>query len=119
MKPQAKPVIPTDDAELEGYAPEATLIQKSDYLIRACDGDQEYIWLATRRKKTYRVVEIYPGLTVKETAMREAEEERDLVVSDRAPSIEAVVADLTKRFKSLFDAEPAPAQPAAEQTTTH
>lgn len=120
MKPQAKPVIPTEDAELEGYAPTLTPIQKDDFLIRACDGDQEYVWIAQKRKTTYRVVEVYPGLSVRHTAMRDAKDDKDLVVSQKLTSIEAVVTDLTKLYNALFDGvvEPAPA-PVSENATTH
>jgi hypothetical protein len=120
VKPATKPVIPIEDAEREGYGPVATPIQNDDFLIRACDGDQEYVWVAQKRRTTYRVVEVYPGLSVRHTAMREAQEDKDLVVSQKLTSIDAVITDLTKLYKALFDGEVEPeTAPEPASATAH
>ena len=56
---------------LELYSPNAIKLQDDDWIIRACDGETEYVWLATRKKKLYRVVEVYPGKARKRTFIRD------------------------------------------------
>ena len=61
---------------LELYSPNAIKLQDDDWAIRACDGETEYMWLATRKKnkKFYRVVEVYPGKARMKTFIRDLRE---------------------------------------------
>jgi hypothetical protein len=86
-----------EDAPLEGYAPNAVKIDgTNDWLIRACDGEQEYVWLATKRKnaKRFKLTEVYPGLLKKRTELRDAKTAEDLVLISDATEIGEVCEDL-------------------------
>lgn len=72
--------IETEDALLDAYAPTALLLQGRDHVIRACDGDQEYVYLATFGRNLFTVTEVYPGLDKPRTHVRDAETLQELIV---------------------------------------
>ena len=100
----------SDTAPLEAFAPQITRIQREDYLLSACDGEQSYVWFARKGKtrKTFQVVEVYPGLDKKRTAFRDATEAKDLVLTLKCDAIEAVrqaLEDLVFEDLEACDAE--------------
>ncbi len=111
-KAQKAPKEPTiEEAPLEAYPPQAVQIQDEDFLIRACDGDHEYIWIAEKRAKTYKVTEVYPGLAEPDTHAREATEPVDLVVGGRFKHLSDILEALTEAVfhdTELEDGDKAP-----------
>jgi hypothetical protein len=99
-----KKTEPKDEiAPLEAYAPQAVMLQGEDFLIRGCDGDQEYVWVAHWRKKTYVVIELYPGLLAKRTAIRDADEPDDLKLEARFKDLPEVLEELTEILMEGFE----------------
>jgi hypothetical protein len=88
---------------LEAYAPQAVKLVGEDFLIRGCDGDHEYVWLALKRKATYKVVEVYPGLKASETNIREAESADDLILSGRFSDLSDILEELSEALFADFD----------------
>lgn len=97
--------VDTDEevSELEAYPPQAVQLVGEDFLIRGCDGDHEYVWLALKRKATYRVVEVYPGLKAPETNIREAETADDLVLSGRFTDLSDILEELSEALFEGFE----------------
>ena len=84
--------------DLEAFSPEAEPIGGDDHVIVGCDGEQHYVWLATRKKnaKNYKVSEVYPGALKRKTAIRDLKDP-DFDVSDvvqNAATIDDVLAEL-------------------------
>lgn len=92
-------------APLEAYPPKPDILQGEDFIIRGCDGDQEYVWIAHWRKKTYVVSEVYPGMFAKRTAIRKVEAPEDLVdvLEGRFTDLPAVVKELTEILMEGFE----------------
>lgn len=88
-------VVETEDADREAYFPIAAVVQNEDYIIRTCDGDHEYLYLAMRKKGGYSVAEVYPGLSQRNTRVRDLKDAKDLVVGT-FKNIEQVVTVLQK-----------------------
>jgi hypothetical protein len=101
-----------ETAPLEAYAPMSLVVQDKDYIIRACDGDHEYVYLAfykeQRGKAFYQVVEAYPGLSAKHTNVRDAFDQKDLVLTDKCDSIELAVNTIRDILFADFEVAPAP-----------
>lgn len=94
-----------EEAPLEAYAPHAAPLQNEDFLIRGCDGDIEYVWIAEKRNTFFCVTEVYPGLSAPETELREAADMDDLVFSVGAlKTLDKVLDELTERLFEGFDA---------------
>jgi hypothetical protein len=94
---RAKKDAAIETAPLEAYAPNAVKIDGTeDWLIRACDGEQEYMWLATKRKnaKRFTVTEVYPGLLKKRTDLRDADSAEELVLDSKCTSMPDLIEDL-------------------------
>ena len=89
------PVFPGDQP-LRAYSPRAVRIQGDDWVVTGCDGEQTYVYLATRERnrKTYRIVEAYPGFAKPRTSLREVKTERDLELTGRHRTINEVVQDI-------------------------
>lgn len=99
-----KKAEPKDEiAPLEAYAPQALMLQGEDFLIRGCDGDQEYVWVAHWRGKTYTITEVYPGLLKKRTTLRDADEPDDLKLEGRFKDLPEALEELTEILMEGFD----------------
>lgn len=120
--------VPTDKAKksaltegespFEAFKPEIIELQGDDALIRACDGEQTYLWLVTRAKgaKTFKVCEVYPGLAKKKTELRDATDDEDLVFTGRYKTIdEAREALNAALFEDFSDCDEASAEPTVEE----
>ena len=84
-------------APLELFEPTAIKLQDDDHHITACDGEQTYVWLATKKPgKKYRVVEVYPGMSKRSTLKRSARSAQDLVLLGDYETIEEVIAELAE-----------------------
>ena len=97
-----------ETAPFEAYKPQAIALQGDDFIVRLSDGDHEHVYLATRKSggKQYSVIEVYPGVSVKHTHMRDVEPgEKDLRVPGRYTSIEAVVEMLTALWSEDMEPE--------------
>jgi hypothetical protein len=85
---------------LDVVKPKATELQGGDYLITGCDGEQTYLWIARapKRSKRFKVTEVYPGVAVKRTRLRDADgaEDIELEAVKGYETIEGVVEDLTE-----------------------
>lgn len=103
----AAPEVET--APLEAYPPQAVLLAGEDYVIRACDGDHEYLWTAQKKRTKYHVIEVYPGLAVSESPVRDAYEQADLDLGDY-PSISDALEYLTQALFEDFEFEDAERQ---------
>lgn len=103
-KKKSSALLSTDveTAPLEAYPPQALILAGEDFIIRACDGDHEYVWIATKARKGYDVMEVYPGLAVAESAVREATEVEDLDLGTY-PSIPAALEYLTQALFEDFE----------------
>jgi hypothetical protein len=103
-----------ETAPLEAYGPMSLCIEDKDYIIRACDGDHEYVYMAfhmqERARTYYQVVEVYPGLKHKDTSLREARDAKDLVLTDtkKLTTIDSVCKMLTDIMFADFEVAPAP-----------
>jgi hypothetical protein len=99
-----------DVAPLEAFEPGAVRIQANadDWQITACDGEQTYIYVASRKKgaKTYGVTEVYPGFARKKTAAREVTEQKDLLLVGRYPEISDVLEEISDALFGEFEEEP-------------
>jgi hypothetical protein len=104
--------IENEEAPLEAYPPQAVILQDEDFLIRGCDGDHEYVWIAHKLRKTYRVTEVYPGLAEPETALREADDLDDLILTGRYTSLSEVLETIAE---ALFDGFETPTQKNVKQ----
>lgn len=95
---KAKAEKENEFAPLEAVEPGATRIQGDDWLITACDGEQTYIYLASKAKgrKNFKVTELYPGLTKKRTAVREADKPIDLLLVGKHQHISDVIEDISE-----------------------
>ena len=83
-----------EESPHEAYGPRVSALG-GDFVIAASDGEQHYVWLAVKgKRKTFKVTEVYPGLTKKRTAMREATEAADLVLTCNYETLEEVQAAL-------------------------
>lgn len=102
VEPQCEVV----DAPFEAYAPIALLLQDDDFVIRACDGDQEYVYIAMLKRSKYTVMEVYPGLSKLETNVREIDKQSDLTVPGKYDTIEAAVEMLRERIFEGFEFMP-------------
>jgi hypothetical protein len=105
---RAKRDATIEDAPLEAYAPNAAKIDGTgDWLIRACDGEQEYVWLATKRKgaKRFKLTEVYPGLSKKRTHLRDAKVAEDLVLTCDSTEIGDVIEDLDEVVFEDFEVD--------------
>lgn len=98
----------TVDAPFEAYAPVALLLQGDDFVIRACDGDQEYVYIAMKKRSKYTVMEVYPGLSKPDTNVREIDSQKELTVPGKYDTIEAVVEMLRERIFEGFEFMPEP-----------
>lgn len=108
-KKKQQEVLSIEEAPREAYAAQALHLQDDDFIIRACDGDYEYVYMATRKRgtKNYKVVEVYPGLAVLHTHVRDVEAgDKDLVVPGRYGSIEAVIEELNAFILGDLEVEP-------------
>jgi hypothetical protein len=86
-----------DFAPLELFEPVAIKLQGDDYQITACDGEQTYVWLATKKPgKAYRVVETFPGMSKRSTLLRSVKNKRDLVLLGTSQTIEEVVEEIAE-----------------------
>ena len=86
-----------DIAPLEAYEAEHLQLSPTDFLISACDGEQAYAWIASkpRKRKTFKVVEVYPGLDQARTDIREASSAEDLILDGKWSDLDELKADLT------------------------
>jgi hypothetical protein len=70
------------EAPLEACAPQAHKVDGDDaWHITGSDGEQTYIWLAykkSKRSKRYTIVEVWPGMTKKRTALRDVRDASEL-----------------------------------------
>ena len=108
-KKNQQEVFETEEAPREAYAAQALHLQEDDFILRACDGDYEYVFMATRKRgtKTYKIVEVYPGLAVRHTHARDVEAgDKDLVVPGRYGSIEEVIEVLNDLLLGDLEVEP-------------
>lgn len=99
--------LEAEDAPLTAYAPTALLLQDRDHVIRACDGDQEYIYLATCGRNNFTVVEVYPGLSKPKTHVRDAEALHELVVG-KFKTVELALSKLKDMIFEGFEFIPEP-----------
>ena len=87
-----------DTAPLEAYKPNAARIQegKDDWMITTCDGEQTYVYLATKgpKAKRFKVTEVYPGMAKKRTAIRDVKEPKDLLLLGKHENISDVIEDI-------------------------
>lgn len=98
-----------ETAPLEAYAPQAMVLQGNDYIIRACDGDHEYVYLCTQTKRSglYDVIEVYPGINVRSTHVRDVDPgETELRVPGRYRAIEEVMNVLHDLILGDLEMEP-------------
>jgi hypothetical protein len=108
-KKNQQEVFETEDAPREAYPVQALHLQEDDFILRACDGDYEYVFMATRKRgtKNYKIVEVYPGLAVRHTHARDVEAgDKDLVVPGRYGSIEEVIEVLNDLLLGDLEVEP-------------
>jgi len=108
-KKNQQEVLSIEDAPHEAYGAQALHLQDDDFIIRACDGDYEYVYMATRKRgaKNYKVVEVYPGLAVRHTHVRDVEAgDKALVVPGRYGSIEEVIEELNAFILGDLEVEP-------------
>lgn len=84
-------VLETVDADREAYFPIAAIVQDEDYIIRGCDGDNEYLFLAVKKQRVYVLTEVYPGLSQRETNVRDVRDVKDLTVPGQFRTIEKCV----------------------------
>ena len=106
---KAEEVIECDDAAREAYAATALAIDDDAFLVKACDGDDEYVYVVAKEGKRYGVTEVYPGLRKRETAARKASRPIDLVFDQTYASIEAVLKTIdTVLFEDFEFEKPAP-----------
>lgn len=91
VKPEA---IEIEDAAREAYAPVATAIDETAFVVRACDGDDEYVYIVAKEGRHFVVAEVYPGLRKRETNVRKASRPIDLVFDKNYKTIEAVVKEI-------------------------
>jgi hypothetical protein len=89
--------VAEDIAPFEAYEAEHLQLSPTDFLISACDGEQAYAWIASKphRRKTFKVVEVYPGLDRPKTDIREASSAEDLILDGKWSSLDELKADLT------------------------
>lgn len=96
-----------DLAPLEAFPVEALDLGNDAFVLAGCDGEHSYVWIADRgktgRRKTFRVREVYPGLAKKETPIRPAEEEADLLLKGSWLSIDEVKQDLNEILFEDFE----------------
>lgn len=86
-----------ETAPLELFEPVSIKLQDDDHHITACDGEQTYVWLATKKPgKKYRVVEVYPGMSKRSTILRSARSAQDLVLLGEHATIEEVVQEISE-----------------------
>ncbi len=97
--------IEEEMAPLELLEPTAIELQDDDYQIMACDGDQMYLWLAVSAQETgaYTLREIYPGLSVPHTSVRDLNHERELLVPDTFEELDAVMEYLAEVLFEDFE----------------
>jgi len=90
------PIVDEEIAPHEAFVGDPEHIVGDDHLIRGCDGEQHYVYLATRGPKTkrFKVVEIYPATLKKETDLREGCEPGDLLVGKRFVDMDEVQAHI-------------------------
>jgi hypothetical protein len=73
-----------DVAPLEACPPQAIKFDGEDaWHITGCDGEQVYMWIAYRKRKSskrYTIAEVFPGMLKPDTALRDAESAEDLVL---------------------------------------
>jgi len=90
----------------EAYEPRVSALG-ADFIIAACDGEQHYVWLASKgKRKTFQVKEVYPGLAKKRTALRDATEAADLVLTGTYATLEDVQTALAEVLFEGFEACP-------------
>jgi hypothetical protein len=61
------------------------------------------VWVAHWRKKTYVVIELYPGLLAKRTAIRDADEPDDLKLEARFEDLPEVLEELEAILMEGFE----------------
>ena len=94
------------------FAPVARSLQGDTHEISACDGQQTYLWVLSKRKgdKTFTVREIYPGLIRKHTRIRDVKEATDLVLEGRFTDVEDALEEL---YEVLFEGLDVDVEPAS------
>jgi hypothetical protein len=96
-----------DVAPYEAFEPQAVKLQGDDWLVTACDGEQNYVYLVTKAKraKTLKVVEVYPGLAKKRTSVRDASEPIDLVFTGKHTDLNDVIEDIAEALLGDLEEE--------------
>lgn len=98
-------------APLEAYPAESLPLNETDFVITGCDGDQAYVWIASkpRKRKRFKVVEVYPGLDKPKTALRGSGEDGpcteaiDMVLEGTWTTIDELKEDLTDMLFEGFE----------------
>jgi hypothetical protein len=98
-KAKAKAMV-EEFAPFEAFAPTTLQLQGDDWQIVGCDGDQHYVWIASKGKgrKTYRVEEVYPARLKRSTRIRTLEGDDPAVLPIRCETIEATLAALKEEL---------------------
>jgi hypothetical protein len=97
---KAKKARAEEFAPFEAFEPTTLKLQGDDWQIVGCDGDQHYVWIASRQKgrKTYRVEEVYPAHLAMETRIRTLDSDGPAVLPIREATIEATLAAIKEEL---------------------
>jgi hypothetical protein len=95
-----------DEAPLEAFAPQARRIDGTrDWYITGSDGEQFYLWLATKRTpktKRFTVTEVYPGVRKKSTHLRDVQTPEDLILEASKSSGDEMIGAVLEEIEAML-----------------
>jgi len=97
-------VVNLDDARIQEIeAPQAFAIPDSDdCILIGSDGEQGYVWLASKMRKRFRVTEIYPGEAQRKTLLRDLDDD-ELELAAKFSTVEEIIDDLVDTIIACYE----------------